>query len=77
MDGAGFRYGYRLGPRVPVVPRAAVGDPTRLPSDLPTRVQLRAEAATTTDKCAGNNSNLCEKPVGQSALTLPIALGVA
>jgi hypothetical protein len=75
--------GYRLGPRVPLqleeVPEIMI--PSLVSGmDSPARA-LAARADSTTSAasqtCDASNANLCEKPVSSSALTLPIALGVA
>ncbi len=66
---------YAMGPRVPPArKRDLAGSMTsslgfRVPSPV-----VAARAATTTADCSVPGA--CEKPVGGSSLTLPIALGV-
>lgn len=66
---------YAMGPRVPDLSRR--GEPQLETSTfgfkVPSRV-IAARAAATTTECL--DARLCEKPVGSSSMTLPIALGV-
>ena len=66
---------YALGPRVPPArKRDAANTVTSTPGfRAPSRI-LAARAQTTTADCS--DPSACEKPVGGSSLTLPIALGV-
>lgn len=64
---------YAMGPRVPLARRDRMGTMTstlgfKVPSPI---LAPRAQA---TEECT--DPRLCEKPVGSSSLTLPIALGV-
>ena len=68
--------GYMMQPRIPIRRRGAeeTAIPNRVIRDVvtPSRVYPRSSST-----CApGDNSGLCEKPVGSSAMTLPIVLGV-
>jgi hypothetical protein len=66
---------YAMGPRIPMVRRDAreMMGTTALGLNAPSPVlSTRAEKTT---ECT--DARLCEKPVGGSDLTIPIALGVA
>lgn len=75
--------GYALAPRIPSLnTRDELDGPGQvLGPRIPSRVMPRDSAttsATSSSTCLpGDNSNLCEKPVGSNAMTLPIVLGVA
>lgn len=68
---------YAMGPRIPLArKRDTMGTMTStLGFKVPSRVLAARATATETVDCNAH-PNLCEKPVGSSSLTLPVALGV-
>ena len=75
MEGDVGRLHYGLGRRVPVLDSMGMASAT-WDSQVPTPVLVARAATSSSDRDCVANPNLCEKPVGGSAMTLPIVLGV-
>ncbi len=86
FNGNGLRLGPRIYVRQPVVEPSAMDHVDRVVRELsvPSRILPRADSTSLptdiqTPDCSGTNanSNVCEKPVSNQAMTIPIVLGIA